>query len=110
MNIYRLTLDTTAGLPDERYISAIVVAENVDLARVVHPGDGHHHKYRWDGIGWEISSYREPWVPFEKSPFFRRTDSGWSPPANVTAEYLGKAHSTLPAGVLMCIHSYHGLD
>ena len=89
MHLFKLTQTENDGW--DTFDSCIVVAQDPDAARLMHPyGD-----YKWDGDAW----------------FIQRTDGttkkcgtegfGWTAPDNVTVEHIGIAREDSEAGVVL---------
>lgn len=91
MNIYKIWVDGYIGY--DAYDSAIVVAENEEAARHIHPGDKPGHLVT--GYNPETGQFDKPW--YEGESYFW----DWQSPKNVKVTLVGTTN-LFPAGTVLC--------
>lgn len=91
LNIYKIWVDGLIGW--DTYDSAIVVAENEEAARHIHPGDDPEDPIR--GYNSETMCYDKPWYETDDDLW------EWTKPENVKVELVGTTN-LFPAGVVLC--------
>lgn len=100
MKLYRISQEYNCGY--DTFDSAIVAAETEDAARLTHPNGG----YTWgrfkQGRPSEPGNHEDQWGQPSKDGTWVDTDNrSWAPPSAVTAELIGEARDTIPAGVVL---------
>ena len=90
MNIYKIWVDEWLGY--DRYDSAIVVAENEEAARHIHPDDTSEDPVK--GYNSETMRYDKPW--YESDCLW-----DWTKPENVNVTLVGTT-DLFPKGTVLC--------
>lgn len=93
MNIYKIWADDWLGY--DTYDSAIVVAENEEAARHIHPGGTPEDPVK--GYNSETRRYDKPW--YESDDHIVYWD--WTKPENVNVTLVGTTE-IFPEGTVLC--------
>lgn len=90
LNIYKIWVDKRLGY--DTYDSAIVVAENEEAARHIHPGDSPEDPV--EGYNSKTGRYDKPW--YESDCLW-----DWTKPENVNVTLVGTT-DLFPEGTVLC--------
>jgi len=93
MNIYKIWADDWLGY--NTYDNAIVVANDEETARHIHPGSTPEYPV----VGYNAETYRYDKAWYESDDFSPYLD--WTKPENVKAEFIGTT-DLFPEGTVLC--------